>query len=753
MIIVPTKYNAEVTYTPTPIAYNFVPTVMLDNPVLFYRFSTGSFLNDDSGFNNDITINGDIGSGWDAATQVSSLSGLGQAASFNGNAYTQTPDAASISSLGVYDFNSHGSFAVEFLINITAYPAASKIIILKGGTTARGWFIQLRPNGILVLQVHNTSSSACRITSTIPLTIGVWNHVIISLGLVTTYESSIIINGNIDPISIEGSGGIGNYGDGGFPLTLGASVLTATPTVPFNFFQGIMDEILIFPDGVSTSHLLNHSKAIGFDNYVEPVTAYYNDVYADNPIAFFRFEEYYGRRDSSQYYIDAYNDLLITGIAYPTLAVGQVGNCGDFSSGSHYLRLIAASYNNDLLYGSSIITFEFMLKDTNLTHQNNTTRTVMSKGRDGVDGWGINLSYAGNPYIIVPYSSTDMQFSFPPASIITGYWYHIVIVAQGNSTSTTGIRKVYLNGVQLETRHSLDPIGTQSTDSAYHLYMGGQRNSTNSGFNRTLQGSYLDEVAIYNYELTADRILSHFNNTGITAFPDTSGYSSAVLADSPVLYHKQESGFEGTDSSGLGNNGTLTDITLAHPWVSGAVYYNGTTSHIDVPNSASIQGLADGSGIVTVELLIYIARYNQGQAFISKGRASRDGWAFFIDGSNYIYAQSNYSTTNGLFKSAVSGYLLHNTWKHLVISMQGNATSTTGVRKMWVNGTPIAITHVSNPAGTKTSDASYPLKLGSNLSTGGSQQLFWLGSSDEVAVYNYELSDAQVAAHFAATGL
>jgi hypothetical protein len=103
-----------------------------------------------------------------------------------------------------------------------------------------------------------------------------------------------------------------------------------------------------------------------------------------------------------------------------------------------------------------------------------------------------------------------------------------------------------------------------------------------------------------------------FNAEGMAVYPDgtagglpvstsTAGltYAQYIASLNPLLWHKHNdpSGTTGTNSGSLGSgqNGTYSNATLAQAGQLGAgeaVSWNGTTTFMSVPNSASVDGIA-----------------------------------------------------------------------------------------------------------------------------------------------------------------
>ena len=180
------------------------------------------------------------------------------------------------------------------------------------------------------------------------------------------------------------------------------------------------------------------------------------------------------------------------------------------------------------------------------------------------------------------------------------------------------------------------------------------------------------------------------------------------------------------------NNGTGTTTPIAG-LVNGAQQFNGTTDKIDVPANTSFDFAATDNfsieywykGTLTSSSnKVVLSRYLPGVGFWYTG---------FLSSGNSIF----YMTGGGTTAAVYGGIITDGNWHHIAATRNG----TTGELKIYVDGTLKASTIKQF-----TVDFSSPT---AKLSIGNMNNSYLLnGTLDEAAVYNTELSQAQVALHY-----
>ncbi|NUO50043.1 MAG: LamG domain-containing protein [Polyangiaceae bacterium] len=209
-------------------------------------------------------------------------------------------------------------------------------------------------------------------------------------------------------------------------------------------------------------------------------------VLADAPVAFFRFEETSGPFVDS---IDPERAFTVLGTVEHA-APGAVGAGVGFNGGSGRLVLGPADFG---FVGTAPMTIEAWARTANAS----TFQDVVGKfDVDGTEEAGYALRFRpGMEYgwffsRANPTGSRNMRGYLTP-----DVYAHIVMTFDGTASV------LYLNGAQVDSQADASDISLPSTPSPFRV--GGLE--TGNAFSGTL-----DELAIYDEPLSADRVLAHY---------------------------------------------------------------------------------------------------------------------------------------------------------------------------------------------------------------------------------------------------
>lgn len=488
--------------------------VLADSPVAYYRHEAGALATDSSSSGNNATTTTNV------TNTTSLINCTGDAGVYDGTTSKQViPHAASIDDLGnTGGVDPEKIFAVEFLIYLASNPASTRTIIGKfhsdevGTPATGGWKIVVNSTGTLSYHKVNAGGGAKWRTNT-ALSLNTWHHVFMlvdneSSGSSTHY--AFFIDGTLYDayaanITSEGTLTASTSGsDATDNLFLGCNGDDSGTAI--NFIGADLDEVALYSSSpvVSSGVMMQHLRGLGKSH----PTSYVNAVWDAVPIAYYRFEGSYLSiiaHDWSIYKREG------TAVGNPATSAGQIDR-GMSATGTTYITTANFSNNQDLALGSNIFSLETVLKVTSLAAQ----RMISSKGRasTGHEGWEVSLLTTGAVDVTIRFATTNSTFRSPASSVLVNNFYHIVIVAQGNATSSTGIRKIYINGVSQTITHVANPSGSQISDSSFPISMATRRNSANSAYELGFSG-ILDDTAIYNRELTSTEVAAHFALTGL----------------------------------------------------------------------------------------------------------------------------------------------------------------------------------------------------------------------------------------------
>jgi hypothetical protein len=364
-------------------------------------------------------------------------------------------------------------------------------------------------------------------------------------------------------------------------------------------------------------------------------------------------------------------------------------------------------------------------------------------------GWNIRILNDGAVEYDINFTGHEIQAKTTTFPVIAGQENHIIVACNKDHLSPQQ-QMILVNGVAQPITIYEPAGGTTFSDAAYPLRIGRMYYGLSPTYINYFNGA-MDEVVLYNKRLDYRRALVHAQSAGFTVAP--SAFIAGCLASGPVALYPHEAGIVRIDHSDNANDCTTTTaVTDTTGQDGGAGSYDGTTSFQSAPNITPTQDLALGSNVMTIETIISVASLANYRMIAAKGRITHEGWNSYIDiTTGRLFMEVCYSSTAGSFRSGTG--LSINTFYHIVIVVQGDATNSSGIRKMYINNVAETIVHVTSPVGSQGSDAAYAFKLGTRSNAGDANQFFFSGKEDTVALYNRELSAAEVAAHFALTGL
>jgi predicted SpoU family rRNA methylase len=255
-----------------------------------------------------------------------------------------------------------------------------------------------------------------------------------------------------------------------------------------NGAQIAIDEIEVFPTGTPLIPLGD--------------SPYANAVLADTPVHYWRFEEtstddpaldQLGNQDGEY----AGEILLLQPSASPRLGSAMQS---DGENGSH------VDLGEDGPMVENSITIEAWV---NLDDDATAQFAPIVARWDG--GFELDINVPDGGFVDFVIRNTDNAFIDPASEepLELGTWHHIVGIFDGESDDGGGIGRVYVDGVmgaEFEGGGDLQNMGGDDG----HWYIGRTR-TPESGFGWK---GLIDEVAIYDYALSEDRILNHFSVAG-----------------------------------------------------------------------------------------------------------------------------------------------------------------------------------------------------------------------------------------------
>lgn len=374
------------------------------------------------------------------------------------------------------------------------------------------------------------------------------------------------------------------------------------------------------------------------------------------------------------------------------------------------------------------------------------------------NGWFLRMNSTTSLMFAVD-GSTDLIRTTNTSLVTQNAWNHIVVSWDGVITTAASVH-IYINGIEASYA-TITNGASRVSDASSTLYIG---NDTTGA--RTFAGT-IDDVYLYNFGLTIDQIKVLYNQGGAAVMSavstdsslnasfasqreycppgNTEGNCGGSNDPSPVGYWKldENTGSTAIDSSGNGFNATWAGTGSSH-WVPGKVgsagHFNGTDDWAYINDISSKLNLVSTTPpSFTEEAWFYIGTSPNDAEGISlvcqwSGCSGSD-----IPGNNFR-ARLAYATSisriifqlvdGSTYVSALTTTNL-NTWVHAAAVYDAS----THRIYLYING---VLQESAISASTDLTDSTMRVAI-------GNAQNFFKGSLDDVRVYAYVRTPAQIA--------
>ncbi|MDD5385800.1 MAG: Calx-beta domain-containing protein [Sulfuricurvum sp.] len=331
-------------------------------------------------------------------------------------------------------------------------------------------------------------------------------------------------------------------------------------------------------------------------------------------------------------------------------------------------------------------------------------------------------------YAWMPHWNWDGGTSFP---VTQDTWYHAVVTYDGIT------QKVYKDGVKVYERAQSGAIGTNTNK----LLMGAR----GSGSPGSFFGGNIDEVQIFDMALTAEKVMSLYNNEAAGKNYDGSGRtcSSCLIAD----YHLDECVWNGTsgevkDSSGNNLNGTaFNGATTFSPGENG-FYRDGnftnSTDYVDLGHP----DLGLGNALTVMGWINWQIPPSTGNSWSNilsyNSSTVSDSHPFVLqhssNNSKYEFAVTTGTNTRKYVTSSISTQ--QNVWQHITGVYDGNTL------KIYVNGSDASASTVTQTGTIMIPPANAKLEIGQWALSSSSRN--FNGYLDEIKIFNGALTSIQI---------
>ena len=351
---------------------------------------------------------------------------------------------------------------------------------------------------------------------------------------------------------------------------------------------------------------------------------------------------------------------------------------------------------------------------------------ILQKGNSSSNRYLFYINDFADTYT---FSRDDTDYDSSNSMISLDNWHHVVVSFDGTTL------KLFHNGIQDSNTYTPSALQVNGDP----LYIG-----NNNAGDRTFEG-LIDEVKVFNYAMDAEQVAVEYNQgagvvVGRDSTRDNDGTDVSGAAkeycipgdsspcDAPVLElnFDEKSGTTAFDTSGNGNDGTLTngpiwtDIGKIGP----ALVFDGSDDYVEVADFASIAPENE----ITISLWANIS--DDGSLFRDETHADANR----INAEIYtgdIYWDFGDRTGDG--RTSYTPSTIYNAWHHLTFV----SSTTGGYQKIYRNGI------LENTDNDSDSFTQYSGDL--DISSRQSALYVPTGKIDQVKIYDYIRTPAQVA--------
>lgn len=594
--------------------------------------------------------------------------------------------------------------------DLDQYVAISSTISHNGGFTKTAW---INPSSIsgcdatrcsilgpyfeiagTTLQYYDDSLSNKGWHSGGVISLNAWQHVAITYDGVSSiklYLNGVQIYGN----SVTNTGAhqtniIGAY----------------SPTV--RNFRGLIDEVKVYNYARTPQQILE-------DMGSNPAPSVAGNILPD-PVAHYKFDEQNGQTVNSSIgsgyggTLGANSSASSDDPAWRTNTACKTNGCLSFDGTNRYVRVAPTT-----ALSTSPTSISAWVYPTSNSAESYIFDSGSTSNQFSLIWYPANVSYKG----FAAHFGSGSTWVVSPSMASINTWHHVVASADGTTIRLFVDGKLVGSAVQdAATSPTTWEIGSHGAGGGF------------SGL--------IDEVKVYNVGLTEDQVRLDMNaggpiNVGVTAAPESAQISDGAGA-APVAEWKfdERTGTTANDTSGSGNTGTLTN---GPAWTSGKI-----------GGALSFDGLGGPGETNDYVNVTSGALFNTQQSFTVN--AWVNGKTF--TGQRIIAATNGYFV--GLWANSGSICLVHwngslqdvqacdsspsaNTWIHYSGVYSGNSSS--GTVYLYKNGVLVQSRAITSP----TSRSAFQI---GGFNSGSTNYIFD-GKIDDVKVYNYARTPAQIA--------
>ncbi|MDP8231025.1 MAG: LamG domain-containing protein [Candidatus Gorgyraea atricola] len=437
----------------------------------------------------------------------------------------------------------------------------------------------------------------------------------------------------------------------------------------------------------------------------------------NDPVAYWRFDE--GGGPTAYDDISTNDGTLTPGdntgsndTAGEMWAAGKIGNALECDGTNDYVDCDGDSLFNP---GSDSYTVTVWMK----TNSNSNLQYIWSKEDGGANAFSPLLNHPSSGKIYWYIRGTNNKDVETSSTVITDTnWHHAAFVL--NRTEDNAY--IYVDGEQV-LQQSIANVGSISASSSF--WIGRIPWSASYPFN-----GLIDDVRIYNYARTAAQVMVDYN-AGAAAHLGSGADPNE--GNAPVAYYSMDnlSGANLYDESGSGNNGTITGATAAQGKHGMALNFDGD-DYVSTSITSSFSALTVTAWVKCSDVT-WSRDGSDVQEFIAKWESGNKSFDFRMTDGQMEVLISPGADSNGEQETSTLS-LASDRWTFVAFTYDDTANTVT----IYKDDSSETFSNAVTMGG------STGIQIG-RLTWSGTTQRNFKGLIDEVKIYDYARTQAQIA--------
>lgn len=685
----------------------------------------------------DTSINGNHLSAPPSAT-IHTLNGkYGKAMNANGSIWAVLTDNADL------DFNAEDDITMSMWIQADSAdkPSSGNVQYLyaKGGIVSAGtvgYIVYTNASGNVSFGIRSTSgdwvatppaepTSDDKVTTTTDVYDSNWHHVVVTK--TGTSRIDIYVDGRLEnsDTSLVATGTLANSVD--------SRIASRDDADNGDEFIGKIDELKVYRSALTGDQVkVEYNRgfqtqmgALSTDSSGNPSNSA-NDEYCPPgqgsacvpPVGHWKLDE---NKGTSTVYDSSGNGRngSMTNLSADDWVPGKLGSGINFDNSNDYINIT----DHDVF--SVNTTNQLTVETWVYLDALGITQEIINKGSASNYEWALRVNSDGNTlaYLYQSGGGTYMVTPFAMAAV-TNTWYHLALVADLSVPSL----KLYING----SFAAEDTTASGSYTNGTAAVRIGDRVDGITDVDGTV-----DDVRIYNYARTPAQIAWDYNKGAPTHWYKFNECQGTTLYNSASTADGKATGLNGSMTLTGNSAGTCESVTSTDVWYIGENGKYGSAFGLDGNDYAVVATPALPTVDFTYATWIYVDTINNDRPILK----AADG-----AGGNEIKLEimSDQGANPNKLRFAVDGTSIYSAraiqtgaWYHVVGRRSGSTM------EMFINGQKDTVTGSDSTALSFSTCGLY-IGAGPTSSCGGGISTYFDGMIDDLRIYNYALTDAQI---------